>query len=151
MTERWIGHSSLPRVSFPLSRVEQRSWKRPVQAHHIGTCWKGRLPKDSQTIRTSHLILICPGDDLYPSGGRSIVVHGLGCNGFDWIGLGRDFSVFGGLGTKVLKIWKDYVNAFKARLDKIWLQCLPIAPSSDGTVLYTTACYWLVGAPSRRQ
>jgi len=79
------------------------------------------------------------------------LTHGLGCNGFDWIGLGRDFSVFGGLGTKVLKIWKDYVNAFKARLDKIWLQCLPIAPSSDGTVLYTTACYWLVGAPSRRQ
>jgi len=40
-----------------------------------------------------------------------------------WVGLGRDFSVFGGLGwvhysksTKNL----DYVNAFKARLDKIW-------------------------------
>jgi len=23
--------------------------------------------------------------------------------------------------AKVLKIWKDYVNAFKARLDEIWL------------------------------
>ena len=43
-----------------------------------------------------------------------------------WVGLGRDFSVFGGFGwvgstiAKVLKIWKDYVNAFKARLEKIW-------------------------------
>ena len=37
------------------------------------------------------------------------------------VGLGRDFSDFGGLGlvgsiiAKVLKIWKDYVNAFKTR------------------------------------
>jgi len=43
-------------------------------------------------------------------------------------GLGRDFSLFGGLGwvgsttAKALKIWKHYVNTFKARLDKIWLQ-----------------------------
>jgi len=41
-----------------------------------------------------------------------------------WVGLGRDFSVFGGLGlvgsttAKVLKLLKDYFNA---RLDKIWL------------------------------
>ena len=53
------------------------------------------------------------------------VVHGLGWP-MGWVGLGRDFSVFGGLCSvgstteKVLKIWKDYVNAFKARLDKIW-------------------------------
>ena len=46
--------------------------------------------------------------------------------GLGWVGLDRDFSVFGGLGwvgptiAKVLKIRKDYVNAFKARLDKIW-------------------------------
>ena len=44
----------------------------------------------------------------------------LGC-----VGLGRDFSAFRGLGwvqySKSTKIWKDYVNAFKARLDKIWL------------------------------
>jgi len=44
-----------------------------------------------------------------------------------WVGLGLDFSVFGRLGsvgsttTKVLNIWKDYANAFKARLDKIRL------------------------------
>jgi len=44
-----------------------------------------------------------------------------------WVGLGRDFSVFGGLGlvgsttAKVLKLLKEYFNAFKARLDKIWL------------------------------
>ena len=44
-----------------------------------------------------------------------------------WVGLGRDFSVFGGVGwvgstiAKVLKIVKDYVNASKARLDKICL------------------------------
>jgi len=50
----------------------------------------------------------------------------LGWVGLGWVGLGRDFSVFGGLGwvesttEKVLKILKDYVNAFKARLDKIW-------------------------------
>jgi len=43
-----------------------------------------------------------------------------------WVGLDQDFSVFGGFGwvgstiAKVLKISKDYVNAFKARLDKIW-------------------------------
>ena len=43
-------------------------------------------------------------------------------------GLGRDFSVFGGLGwfgskiAKVLKFEEEkYVNAFKARLVKIWL------------------------------
>jgi len=40
-------------------------------------------------------------------------------------GLGRDFSVFGGLVgstiAKVLNILKDYVNAYKERLDKIWL------------------------------
>ena len=42
------------------------------------------------------------------------------------VGLGLDFSVFGGLGSvgctisKVLFFLK-YGNAFKARLDKIWL------------------------------
>jgi len=46
--------------------------------------------------------------------------------GLAWVGLGRDFSVFGGFGwlgstiAKVLKIRKDYVNAFKARLDKLF-------------------------------
>jgi len=42
-----------------------------------------------------------------------------------WVGLGRDFSVFGGLGwvhySKSTKNGKDYVNAFKARLDQIRL------------------------------
>jgi len=47
-----------------------------------------------------------------------------------WVGLGRlgrDFSVFGGMGwvgstiAKVLKMERIAVNAFKARLDKIWL------------------------------
>ena len=42
-----------------------------------------------------------------------------------WVGLGRDYSVFvawvGSAIAKVLQIWKDNVNAFKARLDKIWL------------------------------
>jgi len=43
-----------------------------------------------------------------------------------WIGLDRDFSVFlvgwvVSTTAKVLKILKDYFNAFKARLDKIWL------------------------------
>jgi len=45
------------------------------------------------------------------------------------VGLGRNFSVFAGLGwilstiakVGLLKIGKDYVNALKARLDKIWL------------------------------
>jgi len=51
----------------------------------------------------------------------------MGLVGLGWVGLGRDFSVFGGLGwvrstiTKVIKILKNYFNAFKARLDKIWL------------------------------
>ena len=41
-------------------------------------------------------------------------------------GLGRDFFSFlvgwvGSTTAKILKIWKDYVNAFKARLDKIRL------------------------------
>jgi len=52
------------------------------------------------------------------------LTHGLGWVGLGRVGLGRDFSVFGGLGwvhyKKVLKIGKDYLNAFKARLDKIW-------------------------------
>jgi len=51
------------------------------------------------------------------------VVHGLG-----WI-MGRVGSrlfcfLVGSVGStiaKVLKIWKDYVNAFKVQLDKIWL------------------------------
>jgi len=44
-----------------------------------------------------------------------------------WVGWGQDFSVFGGLSwvgstvPKVVKFWKDYVNAFKARLDTIRL------------------------------
>jgi len=42
-----------------------------------------------------------------------------------WVGLGQDFSLIGRLGwvhySKSTKIWKDCVNAFKARLDKIWL------------------------------
>jgi len=43
-----------------------------------------------------------------------------------WVGLGRDISVFGGLAwvgstaAKVLK-FERIINAFKARLDKIWL------------------------------
>jgi len=41
-----------------------------------------------------------------------------------WVG-SRFFSFWwvwvGSTTAKVLKIWKDYVNAFKARLDKIWL------------------------------
>ena len=47
------------------------------------------------------------------------LTHGLG-----WVDI---FLVFGGLGwigstlAKVLKIWKDYVNALIAQLDKIWL------------------------------
>jgi len=48
--------------------------------------------------------------------------------GFGWVGLGRVgsrfFSVFGGLGwvgSTLAKVLKDYVNTFKARLDKIWL------------------------------
>jgi len=49
----------------------------------------------------------------------------MGWVGLGWVGLGRDFSVFGGLGwvtnSKSIKILQDYVNAFKARLDKIWL------------------------------
>jgi len=50
---------------------------------------------------------------------------GLGWVGSGWVGLGRDFSVFGGLGwvgsttANVLNFFKDYVNAVKARLDKI--------------------------------
>ena len=65
------------------------------------------------------------------------VVHGLG-----WVELGRDFSVVGGLGwvgstiEKILKLWNDYVNAFKARLDKIWLHqavtfisCIGLGPN----------------------
>jgi len=44
-----------------------------------------------------------------------------------WAVLGRDFSLVVGLvrlgppQQKYKKISKDYVNAFKARLDKIWL------------------------------
>jgi len=45
--------------------------------------------------------------------------------GLVWVGLGRNFAVFNGwVGStiaKVVKFWKAYVNALKARLDKIWL------------------------------
>jgi len=63
----------------------------------------------------------------WPMGWVGLGWVGLGRVGLGWVGLGRDFSVIGGLGgvgsitAKVLKIWKDYFNAFKARLDKIWL------------------------------
>ena len=45
---------------------------------------------------------------------------GLGWFGFGWVDI---FSVFHGLSplAKVLKMWKNCVNAFKARLDKFWL------------------------------
>jgi len=59
--------------------------------------------------------------------GHIRVVHWLGWP-MGWFGSGwvEIFQFFGELGwvsflqQKVLKIWKDYVNAFKARLDKIW-------------------------------
>ena len=42
-----------------------------------------------------------------------------------WVGMGWHFQFsvgcVGFTTAKVLKIWKDYANAFKARLDKIWL------------------------------
>jgi len=65
------------------------------------------------------------------------VVHGLDWP-IGWVRLGRDFSVFGGLGCVhysrgLLKFWKDCVNAFKARLDKIWLH----------QVVKFVSCIWL--------
>jgi len=44
-----------------------------------------------------------------------------------WVGLGRDFSVFGAFGwvhyskSRPTKNSKGLFSAFKARLDKIWL------------------------------
>jgi len=60
------------------------------------------------------------GGELGDGTGRSSkVVHGSGYVGLDWVGLCRDFSVFGGLGwvnnSKNTKIRKDYVNVFKAQ------------------------------------
>jgi len=56
----------------------------------------------------------------------SRVVHGLGWPmglvGLGWVEIFQ--FLVGWVGStiaKVLKIWKDYFNAFKARLDKIWL------------------------------
>ena len=62
--------------------------------------------------------------------------------GLDWVRLGRDLSVLGGLGwvgstiARILKFRKDYVNAFKARLGKIWLHqavkfvsCIGLGPN----------------------
>ena len=37
-----------------------------------------------------------------------------------WVGLTHGLDWVGSTTEKVLKILKDYVNAFKARLDKIW-------------------------------
>jgi len=76
---------------------------------------------------------------------RVRVVHGFGWP-MCWVGLSRDFSVFGGFGwvgsttAKVLKLWKDHVNAFKARSDKMWLHqtvkfvlyWVGLGPSADG-------------------
>jgi len=50
----------------------------------------------------------------------------MGWVGLGWVGLGRYFFQFlvgwvGSTTAKVLKIGKDYVTAFKARLDKIRL------------------------------
>ena len=49
----------------------------------------------------------------------------MGWVGLGRVGLGRDFSVFGGLGwvhySKRTKNLKGLFNAFKARLDEIWL------------------------------
>jgi len=48
-------------------------------------------------------------------------------DGLRWVGLGRVGSRFFSFWwvestiAKVLKIWKDSANAFKAGLDKIWL------------------------------
>jgi len=37
-----------------------------------------------------------------------------------WVGLTHGLRLVGSTTEKVLKIRQDYVNAFKARLDKIW-------------------------------
>ena len=46
----------------------------------------------------------------------------MGRVGLDWVEIFQ-FLVgwVGSTMAKVLKVWKDYVNAFKARLHKIWL------------------------------
>jgi len=51
------------------------------------------------------------------------LTHGLGEIGSGWVEIFQ--FLVGWVGStiaKVLKFCKDYVSAFKARLDKIWLQ-----------------------------
>jgi len=55
---------------------------------------------------------------LCATGGIVLSISELSC---PWVGLTRGLSWVGSTIAKVLKILTDYVNAFKARLDKIWL------------------------------
>ena len=54
------------------------------------------------------------------------LTHGLGSNGSGWVDIFQFLvgciGLIGSTIAKVLNFWKDYVDAFKARLDKIWLQ-----------------------------
>jgi len=82
--------------------------------------------------------------------------------GFGWVGLGRDVSVFGGLGrfgskffsfllgwvgyttAKVPRIRKDYVSAFKAWLDKIWLhQAVKLLVRSGWIRIFPLVVRWV--------
>jgi len=69
-----------------------------------------------------------------------------------WAGLGRDFSVFGGLGwvhySKSTEIWKDYVNAFEARLDKIWLHLVVLGWVGLGPNFSTCSVLGWIGSVS---
>jgi len=64
-----------------------------------------------QKGETEAFVYICICVCVSTRGQQCRVVHGLGWP-MGWVG-----STI----AKVLKIWKDYVNAFKARLGKIWL------------------------------
>jgi len=78
-----------------------------------GIMWP--ITTDDSAVRCVCLLSGCTKQK--PLNGSSRVVHGLGWP-MGWVDLGRNFSVFGGLGwvgsttAKELKIWKDYVNAW---------------------------------------
>jgi len=70
----------------------------------VGSWTQGMLKNRTNSMSLVHCL----------AAGQSCPWVGL-THGLDWVELG--WSTTG----KVLKIWKDYLNAFEARLDKIWL------------------------------
>ena len=120
---KWVQNNCESVVDPETLRVH---WLRASRRHDLigrseTTRWRQNLKK-IQRISTETCIILgltqsCPWVGL---------THGLGSIGSGWVEIFQFLvgciGLIGSTIAKVLNFWKDYVDAFKARLDKIWLQ-----------------------------